>query len=188
LLIPSFLSFKIDGTKVPGSTWPDLRVSNQNLRNSNLGPEFPRTERGVLLEKVIEMRSFLETEAVRDLGHIPVGVLQKDLGFLHNALGNELGGGLLRPVPPDNQAYFVIGPTIVRHYPVFRRHAVQLVGPENIEMPYLLLNRPRDQHGSILVELFDCRGLCHAVKLRKSILHKRLIGITPQPLFPRLGG
>jgi len=49
---------------------------------------------GLFLEKIGEVGDFFETEGISDLGDIPVGLAQKDLGFLEDAAGDQTRGSL----------------------------------------------------------------------------------------------
>src|SRR5580658_3025527 len=48
----------------------------------------------LFLEKVGEMCYLFESKGISDLGDIPVGLAEQDLGFLDNAAGNEVGRSL----------------------------------------------------------------------------------------------
>ena len=48
----------------------------------------------MLLEEVVEMGGFPEAEGEGYFGNIEVGVAQQGFGFLKEAFGDHLGGGL----------------------------------------------------------------------------------------------
>ena len=80
---------------------------------------------------------------------------------------------ILGAVFAQYEADLVIGAPVVRHRPVFGGRPIKIIGSEQIKMPYLLLQRLRDQLRSVLIKLFDTSRFRHSTKLRKSILGKR---------------
>ena len=50
-------------------------------------------ERSLLLEEIREMGNLFEAQGVSNFRNIPVGLLEEDLGLLHDATADDIGGG-----------------------------------------------------------------------------------------------
>lgn len=49
----------------------------------------------MFLEEVIKVRGFSKTQRVSNVRYVPATVLKQNIGFLYQALGDDLGGGFL---------------------------------------------------------------------------------------------